>query len=157
MPRRSILAGRLAAVTTLLALAPLGGRIGAPVGAALGASRLANAGLAAQEPSRDTSAVARQLEAGEQWFRAVCVECHADNVADADFRAKWNGRPAYDLFDRMRSSMPDSDPGSLTYETYVALTAYLMKLNGMPSGTAPVPADSAALANLTLAFPSTHR
>lgn len=157
MPRWSILAGRLAAVAALLALSPLGGRIGAPVAAALGAPRIAHAGLTAQVTAPDTSAAARQLEAGEQWFRAVCVECHADNVADADFKAKWNGRSVYDLFDRMRSSMPDSDPGSLTYETYVALTAYLMKLNGMPSRTAPVPADSSALANLTLAFPSSHR
>lgn len=119
---------------------------------------LAAVPLAAQEPTpADTAAVTRQLEAGQQWFSSVCFECHADNVADADFKAKWNGRTAYDLFDRMRNTMPDSDPGSLTYETYLALTAYLMKLNGMPSGTARLPSDSTALATVKLVFPSTLR
>lgn len=114
--------------------------------------------LAAQEPvPTDTSAIARQVDVGGQWFRSVCVDCHADNLSDADFRAKWNGRTAYDLFDRMRNSMPDSDPGSLTPETYAALTAYLIKLNGLPVGTAVLAADSASLAPIKLVFPSTPR
>lgn len=127
--------------------------------AALGAAALVAASpLAAQEPApADTAAAARQLEVGGQWFRAVCVECHADNLSDTQFRSKWGGRTAYDLFDIMRNTMPDSDPGGLTPETYVAVTAYLLKLNGMPVGTALLPADSASLAAVKLAFPSTTR
>lgn len=114
--------------------------------------------LAAQEPvPADTAALARQVDVGGQWFRSVCVECHADNLSDADFRAKWNGRSAYALFDRMRNSMPDSDPGSLTPETYAALTAYLLKLNGVPLGAAVLAPDSTALAPIKLVFPSTLR
>ena len=119
---------------------------------------LAASPLVAQQPvPADTAAVAQQVEVGGQWFRAVCVECHADNLSDAEFRAKWNGRTAYDLFDRMRNSMPDSDPGSLTPETYAALTAYLIKLNGLPVGTTVLAPDSASLAPIKLAFPSTLR
>lgn len=119
---------------------------------------LAASPLVAQQPvPTDTTAIARQVDVGGQWFRSVCVECHADNLSDAEFRAKWNGRTAYDLFDRMRNSMPDSDPGSLTPETYAALTAYLVKLNGLPVGTTVLAPDSASLAPIKLVFPSTLR
>ncbi len=126
---------------------------------AVGAAMLLVAALplAAQEPVPVDSAAIKQADVGGQWFRSQCVECHANNLADADFRAKWAGRTAFDLYDRMRNSMPDSDPGSLTPETYVALTAYLLRLNGMPVGTSLITTDSTALASIKLAFPSSHR
>lgn len=113
--------------------------------------------LRAQEPVTADSAAIKQADVGGQWFRSVCVECHANNLSDTDFRAKWGGRSAYELFDRMRNSMPDSDPGSLTPETYAALTAYLLRLNGMPIGTTMITTDSSTLAGIKLAFPSTLR
>lgn len=113
--------------------------------------------LAAQEPAPVDSAAIKQVDIGGQWFRSQCVECHANNLSDPDFKAKWAGRTAYELYDRMRNSMPDSDPGSLTPETYAALTAYLLKLNGMPVGTSRISTDSSTLAGIKLAFPSSHR
>ncbi len=112
--------------------------------------------VSAQEPARDSTAV-KQVEVGGQWFSARCAECHATNLSDPDFRLKWAGRNAYELFDRMRSTMPDSDPGSLTAETYVAIAAYLMKMNGMPAAPAALTTDSTTLAAIKLAFPSTTR
>ena len=116
--------------------------------------------LAAQQavpPVPVASAAIKQVDIGGQWFRSRCVECHANNLSDPDFRSKWNGRNAYELFDRMRNTMPDSDPGGLTPETYVALTAYLLKLNGLPVGTSMLSTDSTALASIKLAFPSSLR
>jgi len=113
--------------------------------------------LAAQQPAPvDTAAIARQTELGRQWFRSVCTECHANNLSDPDFRAKWSGRSVFDLYDIMRNTMPDSDPGSLTDETYAALTAYLLRMNGTPADKV-VTTDSATLANHKLAFPSSTR
>jgi mono/diheme cytochrome c family protein len=100
-------------------------------------------------------AAARQLDRGEQWFRSACLECHAvRGLDDADFRLKWDGRNAFDLFERIRSTMPSSRPGALTQGTYAAIVAYLMKLNGMKVGTTIVPSDSAALAAIRLRFAS---
>lgn len=113
--------------------------------------------LAAQEPMPLDSAAIKQVVVGGQWFRSQCVECHANNLSDPDFKAKWAGRTAFELYDRMRNSMPDSDPGSLTPETYVALTAYLLTRNGMPVGTSMISTDSSTLASIKLAFPSSHR
>ncbi len=115
--------------------------------------------LSAQQPAASTDSVAaaaaRQLEVGEQWFRSACLECHAVRGLDnSDFRLKWGGRSAYDLFERIRSTMPESKPGSLTQGTYAAIVAYLMKLNGMPAGTRRVSSDSTALTTIRLTFPA---
>lgn len=97
---------------------------------------------------------ARQMELGAQWFQATCIQCHAVGaVTNDDFRLKWNGRTAYELFERVRSTMPQSSPGSLGRGTYLAIVAYLMKLNGMPSAGRPVVGDSTALASVRLLFP----
>lgn len=104
-------------------------------------------------PVDSAAEAVKQLELGEQWFRAACFECHATGaLANADFRLKWTGRSAYDLFESIRSTMPESDPGSLTQGTYVAVVSYLMKMNGMPVGTSALPADSAGLSIVKLMF-----
>ena len=108
-------------------------------------------------PARDSAAAAaaRQLDIGEQWFRSACLSCHAAGVlANPDFRLKWAGRTAYDLFERIRSTMPGNSPGSLTQGTYASIVAYLLKLNGMPGGVRRISSDSAALASIRLAFPA---
>ncbi len=99
------------------------------------------------------SAAAKQVELGEQWFRAACAECHAiGGLSNADFRLKWSGRSAFELIESIRSTMPESAPGSLTQGTYIAVVAYLMRTNGMPVGTTALPADSAGLATVRLSF-----
>jgi mono/diheme cytochrome c family protein len=104
-----------------------------------------------------TAAAARQLDLGEQWYRSACAECHAVKALDnADFRHKWNGRSAFDLFSLVRNTMPESRPGSLTQGTYVAILVYLMKLNGMPAGSRRLTSDSTALAAIRLTFPASQ-
>lgn len=116
--------------------------------------------LAAQDATPPDSATlaARQVERGEQWFRAACLECHAIGVvASPDFRLKWGGRSAHDLFGFISRTMPDGNPGSLSRGTYLSIVAYLMKLNGMPAAPAPLVADTTALAAVRLAFPTSPR
>lgn len=84
-----------------------------------------------------------QADRGEKVFARVCVQCHTKkDLSSADFRFSWGGRTAFDLFDRVRTSMPDDAPGSLSQESYLDVTAYMMKLNGMRAGVAPAPVDS---------------
>ena len=109
----------------------------------------------AQDPAQPdpAAAAAKQVELGEQWFRAACFECHATGgLHNADFRLKWSGRSAFELVESIRSTMPESAPGSLTQGTYIAVVAYLIKTNGMPVGTSALPADSAGLATIRLTF-----
>ncbi len=101
---------------------------------------------------------AEQAGTGAVVFTRVCIECHeTKDMSSADFRAKWSGRPAFDLFELIRSTMPDGNPGSLSRQEYAASVAYIMKLNGLVPGVTSLPSDSVALAAITLLLPSTPR
>lgn len=109
----------------------------------------------AQAADSLAAAAARQLEVGEQWYRSVCLECHnTGNLVNPDFRLAWQGKSALDLFTRIRNTMPQNKPGTLTQGTYASIVAYLMKVNGLPVGTRRVSSDSTALASIRLAFPT---
>ena len=112
-------------------------------------------------PPVDSAAVAgatRQLESGEQWFRSACAQCHATAaLANPDFRLKWSGKSAFDLFERIRSTMPANRPGTLTQGTYAAIVAYLLQQNGMRSGGRRISSDSSALASIRLNFSGQSR
>lgn len=75
-----------------------------------------------------------QAERGEAVYKASCLECHvpSDYTGDA-FTAKFVGGTAYDMFEAIRSSMPQNNPGSLSNQQYTDLVAYLFKLNGLPT------------------------
>ena len=89
-----------------------------------------------------------QAALGESVFVRECVACHANNPAatagdgtvppliGADFRFRWTGSPIADLFDSISQTMPLAAPASLSASEYAALTAYVLKLNGYPSGAA---------------------
>ncbi|HYW32194.1 MAG TPA: c-type cytochrome [Gemmatimonas sp.] len=84
-----------------------------------------------------------QAERGNGVFTRVCLECHTRNdMTNADFRMAWNGRTVFELFEIIRTTMPDGAPGTMTREEYADVTAYLLKINGMPAGSAPMPGDS---------------
>jgi mono/diheme cytochrome c family protein len=115
---------------------------------------------AAVAPSPDSvaAAAARQLTIGEHWFKSACLQCHATGgLANADFRLKWSGHTAYDLFERIRSTMPASQPGALTQGTYAAIVAYLLQQNGMRSSGRRISSDSTALATIRLTFTADAR
>jgi hypothetical protein len=73
----------------------------------------------------------------------LCTQCHGDSfqgdpappLTGADFLAKWDGRSVGDLFELIRQTMPDDDPGALTGQQYADLLAYIFSLNKFPAGT----------------------
>lgn len=76
----------------------------------------------------------------------LCIECHGDGfvggpapeLAGADFAAKWEGRTVGDLFDLIRLTMPDNDPGALAREEYADLVAYILAVNKFPTGATEI-------------------
>jgi len=73
----------------------------------------------------------------------LCTQCHGDSfqgdpappLTGPDFLGKWDGRTVGDLFELIRQTMPDDDPGALTREQYADLLAYIFNLNKFPAGT----------------------
>lgn len=95
-----------------------------------------------------------QATAGQVVWTKTCSECHeSKDVTGADFRTKWAGQPVFTLFEQIRTTMPDGNPGSLPKEDYAAAMAYIFKLNGLAPGSAPFAPDSVALAAVKLVLP----
>lgn len=95
-----------------------------------------------------------QAVAGQAVFAKVCSECHeSKDVAGADFRTKWSGQTVYALFEQIRTTMPDGNPGSLPKEEYASAVAYILKLNKLPVGPAALGTDSLSLSSKKLVLP----
>jgi S-disulfanyl-L-cysteine oxidoreductase SoxD len=95
-----------------------------------------------------------QANQGRDVFAGMCRECHANNVYNGQpLKVRWDGRSLGELFGYLRRSMPKSNPGALTDDEYAQVIAYLLRLNQMPTGSAPLVADSAALAPIRLQSP----
>jgi len=102
-----------------------------------------------------------QAAKGRDVFASSCQSCHTPTQhSGPPFRNKWFGRSLGDLYAYIRKEMPKNEPGSMSDEDYVRALAYLLRMNGMPTGSTPLTADSAALHRIRLdsvrAVPSTQ-
>ena len=99
----------------------------------------------AQTPSSIWDGVYTDTQAGrgELGFSAHCASCHGANLggtgeapalAGPQFLSDFDGLSAGDLFDRIRTTMPQDNPGSLTRDQLADILAFLLKENGLPSG-----------------------
>ncbi|TAK10995.1 MAG: hypothetical protein EPO35_12865 [Acidobacteria bacterium] len=128
-------------------------------GVLAGRTALTLAQTPAAPPANSVTYTEDQATRGAELFSNVCLECHArKDVSDVEFKGKWRGRTAFDFFERVRSTMPESSPGSLARADYLNVTAYVAKLNGLAAGEVELPDDEAALKKMVLAFaPSGQR
>ena len=70
---------------------------------------------------------------------------HAPPLAGDDFQDNWNGKTADDLFEKMQTSMPADQPGSLSRAQNADILAFLFLSNGFPARSKDLPADAALL------------
>ena len=135
------------------------------------AAALLSAGARAARAQQDSSASSKsalstlsgvytekQAARGETVFRNVCVSCHtvSDYTGDV-FKTKWGGGTAFDLFEIIRSSMPESEPGSLSRQQYADLVAYLFRLNDLPTGKTELGTDKVDLQRITIVVKDSAR
>lgn len=92
-----------------------------------------------------------QANVGKDLFAIACQSCHTPTFhATPAFRSKWSGRTLGELFGYLRREMPQADPGGMTNEEYLDVLAYMLRINGMPTGGAPLAGDSASLHRIKL-------
>src|SRR5262245_18051963 len=93
-----------------------------------------------------------QAKRGSGVYMKSCAECHAEtlegrgeapSLSGGEFASAWNELTLNDLFDRIRKTMPQSAPGSLSREQYVDVVAFIIQKNGAPAGKSEL--DSAGL------------
>lgn len=95
-----------------------------------------------------------QARRGEQTFQVYCVSCHAPSDYTGDtFKLSWVSQSAFDLFESIRTQMPEDAPGSLQRQEYVDVVAYIFSLNKYPAGSAELPSDEAGLKKIKIDAP----
>jgi glycine/D-amino acid oxidase-like deaminating enzyme len=93
-----------------------------------------------------------QARKGGETYRKFCSACHATVSHSGDaFQSTWGGRSAAELFDYLRTTMPNDNPGKLSPTQYTDIVAYLLQLNGMPAGTRSLAPDPKQLEQIRIA------
>jgi cytochrome c len=104
--------------------------------------------LRAQAPAENHSVwdgvyTEEQAKRGETVYRKECAACHGDQLTGGEsappltggaFQANWNGLTLGDLFDRIRKTMPQTKPGSLTRQQNADVLAFMLSVNKFPTG-----------------------
>ena len=84
-----------------------------------------------------------QAMRGEPLYAEGCAECHGHALEGAemspplvgsDFLWDWNGLTVGDLFERLRISMPDGKPKSMTNQEKADVLAFMFLMNEFPTG-----------------------
>jgi mono/diheme cytochrome c family protein len=95
-----------------------------------------------------------QAARGESTYLDECGRCHADTLSGGDFGPplvggsfwdEWKGMTIADIFNRIRTTMPQDNPGRLSLLQTADVIAFLMKSNGFPAGDQPLSSDPTAL------------
>jgi mono/diheme cytochrome c family protein len=98
-----------------------------------------------------------QAAEGAALYESACASCHGGGLGGGEavpalvgvtFSATWEGVSIFDLFERIRTTMPPGKSGTVTRPGYASIVAYLLKSNGMPAGEKTLGADKASLAGL---------
>jgi cytochrome c len=111
-----------------------------------------------------------QAARGEKAYKLACGYCHKDDLTggffddgngrapalagprafDSSFEKRWSGATVGEMVIDIGTAMPQQDPGSLTPETYVDIVTFLLSRNGVPSGSAELPAELEALQEIRI-------
>lgn len=95
-----------------------------------------------------------QARRGRDKYNQACSACHqvdlsgsdqAPGLVGGDFLDRWDGQSVADFADRIRTSMPADDVGSITTPMSVDIVAYVLQVNGFPAGPDELKAERAAL------------
>lgn len=105
----------------------------------------------APAPASTGAYAVEQAARGRAAFRQSCAVCHATaDFRGRDFAWRWRRQTAWDLYRRIATTMPFNDPGGLPEQAYTDVTAYILSLNGYPSGMTELIASERAMAAIAL-------
>ena len=118
----------------------------------LGAGLVAGPQAAAQRPSKsvwDGVYTDAQAKRGKVLYDQGCTTCHsggdqAPALYGSDFLKDFDGQTLADLFDRIKRSMPQDKPGSLTPQETADVLAYVLSFT-FPVGKTELDRETAPL------------
>ncbi len=116
----------------------------------------------ASSSTRDGVYTEDQAKQGKTIYDKQCVDCHgvalqgsgknAPLVGD-EFLSKWTDQTMADLFMKTNSTMPASDPGTLSPDETAQVLAYILSVNKFQPGQKPLPTDPDGLGAIHIAKP----
>jgi S-disulfanyl-L-cysteine oxidoreductase SoxD len=74
----------------------------------------------------------------------------APALAGDVFLQRWKGQTLEDLFMRIKSTMPQQNPQSLSDQTYADVLAFILQANGLPPGAHELPAQMDSLRRISI-------
>lgn len=88
-----------------------------------------------------------QAKRGEATWSEKCAKCHgpdmtggdAPSLVGSEFGGNWDDLSLGDLADRIRISMPQDNPQSLTREEVAGVIALVLQNNRVPAGQTELP------------------
>jgi quinoprotein glucose dehydrogenase len=95
-----------------------------------------------------------QANRGKALYSQECASCHggeltggemAPPLAGGEFMAGWDGLTIGDLFERVRISMPQNAPGSLSGQQNADILAFVFSANKFPAGETELPKEAGIL------------
>ncbi len=130
-----------------------------------GVLALGVAAAAATQTGRNASAgvyTKSQAAHGAQAYAAHCVVCHGDLLQGIDvappltgsrFLANWLNQPADGLFIKIKTTMPQNEPGTLGSRDVAAIVAYIFQANGFAAGNSDLPTNTDELEQIRIDAP----
>jgi quinoprotein glucose dehydrogenase len=95
-----------------------------------------------------------QATRGKALYSQECASCHgseltggemAPPLSGGEFMAGWDGLTVGDLFERVRISMPQNSPGSLSGQQNADILAFVFSSNKFPAGAEEMPKEAGIL------------
>ncbi len=82
-----------------------------------------------------------QVAAGQTVYESSCQTCH-DQRFYRDTLRSWNNQPLLYLWETVMGTMPADNPGSLMFEEYTDVIAYILSEQGFPAGEETLDPDN---------------
>jgi len=83
---------------------------------------------------------AEQAKAGEVVYESTCKTCHDMSFYTNTLRS-WNSQPLVYLWETIMGTMPMDNPGSMMFQEYTDVLAYILSEQGFPAGDVPLDPD----------------
>jgi cytochrome c len=100
-----------------------------------------------------------QASRGKPLYGRECAKCHGDELTGGEeapplageaFLSNWNGLTVGDLFDRIRKSMPQQAPGTLSRQQNADILAFMLIMNHYPAGKTELQTQSEILKQIKI-------
>ena len=113
---------------------------------AIGIILLAGIALSATVAAQDKTVndgvfTAAQVTSGQVVYDSQCKTCHNMRFY-RDTLKSWNNQPLLYLWESIMGTMPADNPGSLMFEEYTDVIAYILSENGFPVGESMLDPDN---------------